>query len=146
MPGQTIGLVGLGNMGVPMARNLAAAGFALVVRDLDPARQERLADELGCAAAGEPADFAGAGVVVTMLPTGADVRDVVLEWGLAGALADRAVVVDMSSSDPIGTRELGAAISPRLALVDAPVSGGVPASVASFRAAAQALAEHDATE
>src|SRR5439155_22946362 len=56
---KTIGFVGLGNMGVPMARNLAAAGFSLVLRDLDPARQEQVAAELAAAAADVPAGFAG---------------------------------------------------------------------------------------
>jgi 3-hydroxyisobutyrate dehydrogenase len=113
-------------MGVPMTRVLAGAGFALVVRDLNPERQERVAGELGCAVGAEPVDFGLVDLVVTMLPTGADVREVVLGWGLAEALAEGTVVVDMSSSDPIGTRELGEALAPRLALVDAPVSGGVP--------------------
>jgi 3-hydroxyisobutyrate dehydrogenase len=64
-----------------------------------------------------------------MLPTGRVVREVLLEWdgGLAAALAPGTVVVDMSSSDPPGTRELGAALAElRVGLVDAPVSGGVP--------------------
>lgn len=67
-----------------------------------------------------------------MLPAGRDVRDVVMGAppganALAAGLARGAVVVDMSSSDPLGTRELGAALAARgIALVDAPVSGLVP--------------------
>jgi 3-hydroxyisobutyrate dehydrogenase len=64
-----------------------------------------------------------------MLPTGHDVRSVMMEWGggLASALRPGAIVVDMSSSDPTGTRELGAALAEHdVSLVDAPVSGGVP--------------------
>jgi len=110
-----------------MTRNLAAAGFELVVRDLDHGRQQSVAHELGCAAAASPDGFAAADVVVTMLPTGADVREVLLGWGLAGALARGTVVVDMSSSDPVGTRELGGVLADHaIPLVDAPVSGGVP--------------------
>jgi len=123
-----IGFVGLGNMGWPMARNLAGAGFELTVRDADPERQERVASELGCAAAETPAAFASVDAVITMLPTGQIVRDVLLGWegGLAAALAPGTVVVDMSSSEPTGTQELGAALAGRgVALVDAPVSGGV---------------------
>ena len=124
---KTIGFVGLGNMGVPMARNLAAAGFSLVLRDLDPARQEQVAAELAAAAADAPAGFAGVEAVITMLPTSREVQDVLLEWGLAEALPAGAVVVDMSSSSPTVTRELGPLLAERgLALVDAPVSGGVP--------------------
>jgi 3-hydroxyisobutyrate dehydrogenase len=114
-------------MGWPMARNLAAAGFPLTARDLDHELQARFAGEHGCVAAGAPSAFAGAEVVVTMLPDDAAVRDVVFGWGLAAALAPGSVVVDMSSSDPRGTQALGAELAARrIALVDAPVSGGVP--------------------
>ena len=112
-----------------MARNLAAAGYDLVVRDADAALQESVASELGAVPAADPAAFRDVGAVVTMLPTGRVVREVLLEWngGLAGALAAGSVVVDMSSSDPPGTRELGTALTALgLVLVDAPVSGGVP--------------------
>jgi 3-hydroxyisobutyrate dehydrogenase len=124
-----VGFVGLGNMGWPMARNLARAGFRLTVRDADDARQQRFADEHAARAADAPAAFREVDAVVTMLPTGGVVREVMLEWrgGLASALARGAIVVDMSSSDPTGTRELGRALAADgVALVDAPVSGGVP--------------------
>jgi 3-hydroxyisobutyrate dehydrogenase len=122
------GFVGLGNMGWPMARNLAAAGYDLVVHDADAALQERFAAEHGGVAASDRTAFADLEAVVTMLPTGGDVHDVLIgEGGLAAALGQGTVVVDMSSSDPPGTRELGAALAGRgIALVDAPVSGGVP--------------------
>jgi len=124
---KTVGFVGLGNMGVPMSRNLAAAGFELVVRDLDAARQHVVAAELGAATADEPAALASADAVVTMLPTSRDVRAVLLDWGLVEALRSGAVVVDMSSSSPTATRELGRILARSgVALVDAPVSGGVP--------------------
>ena len=123
------GFVGLGNMGRPMARNLAAAGYELVVRDADPALQESVSTEIGAVPAADPAAFRDVQAVVTMLPTGQVVREVLLEWdgGLASALAPGSIVIDMSSSDPPGTRELGAALAKLgVALVDAPVSGGVP--------------------
>jgi 3-hydroxyisobutyrate dehydrogenase len=124
-----VGFVGLGNMGWPMARNLARAGFSLAVHDVDGARRKRFADEHGARVADAPSGFHDADVVVTMLPTGRIVREVLLEWrgGLAAALARGAIVVDMSSSDPTGTRELGRSLAADgIALVDAPVSGGVP--------------------
>jgi len=128
-----VGFVGLGNMGWPMAANLARAGYALVVRDLDAARQGSFAAESGCTEAGDPAAFAAVDVLITMLPTGRIVREVLLEWsgGIGPALKRGAVVVDMSSSEPAGTRVLGAELA-RLgvALVDAPVSGGVPRAAA----------------
>lgn len=114
-----VGFVGLGNMGRPMARNLLAAGFELVVRDADPEREA----EFG-GGADSPAAFAGCGVVVTMLPNERIVRDAIVGWGIADALAPEAVVVDMSSSNPTGTKALGHEIP--VSLVDAPVSGGVP--------------------
>jgi 3-hydroxyisobutyrate dehydrogenase len=122
------GFVGLGNMGWPMARNLAAAGYDLLVHDADAAVQERFAREHGCVAASHRAAFGDVGAVVTMLPTGRVVHDVLVgEGGLAPALALGTVVVDMSSSDPPGTRELGTALAEQgIPLVDAPVSGGVP--------------------
>ena len=122
-----VGFVGLGNMGWPMARNLARAGYRLTVRDADGARQLRFAAEHAARAADAPAAFREVDAVVTMLPTGHIVREVMLEWGLAGALARGAIVIDMSSSAPTGTRELGRTLAANgVALVDAPVSGGVP--------------------
>jgi 3-hydroxyisobutyrate dehydrogenase len=129
MSGRTVGFVGLGRMGWPMARNLAQAGFALIVRDADPERQRAFASELGGTAVDTPTGFRQVEAVVTMLPTGQDVREVMLDWegGLASALAPGTVLVDMSSSDPPGTRELGAELAERaVSVVDAPVSGGVP--------------------
>lgn len=124
-----VGFVGLGTMGWPMAHNLAAAGFPLVVRDADPATQERFAAEHpGSVAATAPSDFAGCGVVVTMLPTDAIVRAAIVDWdgGIAAHLASGAVVLDMSSSNPTGTRALAEELAPRgIAVVDAPVSGAV---------------------
>jgi 3-hydroxyisobutyrate dehydrogenase len=127
--GRAVGFVGLGRMGWPMARNLARAGFDVTVRDADPERQQRFASEFGVMAVDDPAGFGSVEAVITMLPTGRDVRGLMLDWegGLAGALAPGTVLVDMSSSDPPGTRELGAALAEHgVGLVDAPVSGGVP--------------------
>jgi 3-hydroxyisobutyrate dehydrogenase len=120
-----VGVVGLGTMGAPMARNLAGAGYALTLRDADAGMQASLAGELAGAEAAEPSAFAEVQAVVLMLPTGAIVREVLLGWGLADALPAGAVAVDMSSSVPTGTRELGAELLAHgVALVDAPVSGG----------------------
>ena len=128
----SVGFVGIGRMGWPMARNVAAAGFPTWVYDAEPARAARFAAECGGHAADSlEALGAAADLVVTMLPTGKDVRTVVLggdgvdaRGGLASTLRRGAVIVDMSSSDPLGTRELGAALRERgIALIDAPVSG-----------------------
>ena len=126
--GETVGFVGLGRMGWPMATNLARAGYQLVVRDADRDVELRFADELGAGASGREATaFATTGVLITMLPDGRVVQDAMLGDGIADALPGGAVVVDMSSSSPQDTRELGRELERRaIALVDAPVSGGVP--------------------
>ena len=98
-----VGFIGLGNMGGPMTRNLAAAGFPLTVRDANDELQERIASELGAAAAGSPADFAVVDVVVTMLPDDKVVSAALFDGGIADALRPGTIVVDMSSSNPNGT-------------------------------------------
>jgi len=123
---ETVGFIGLGRMGWPMATNLAVAGYELIVRDADRDVEVRFADQTGAVAAREASAFAAAGVVITMLPDGRIVQDAVLGDGIADALAGGSVVVDMSSSSPRDTRELGRELVERsVALVDAPVSGGV---------------------
>ncbi len=129
MAEQSIGFVGVGTMGWPMAQNLAAAGYRLTVRDANAEQQSRFVAEHDGTPADRAAAFANVDTVVTMLPTGVIVRDVMLEWdgGIASALEPGSVVIDMSSSDPLGTRQLGAALGERgVALVDAPVSGALP--------------------
>lgn len=123
-----VGFVGVGTMGKRMAANLANAGFALVIRDADAAAQGQFIATHGGEPATGPQSFAHTGVVVTMLPDGAAVREAVLGWegGIAAALPPGAVVLDMSSSDPVGTTALGRDLAPLgIRLVDAPVSGGI---------------------
>jgi 3-hydroxyisobutyrate dehydrogenase len=118
-----VGFVGLGHVGWPMAANICAAGYELVVHDADRTRGKRFAAEHGCSHADEPAGLSQAGAIVTMLPNGSVVRDVVLHSGLADELSTGTLVVDTSSSDPLGTRELGAELERRdVRLVDAGVS------------------------
>lgn len=125
---ERIGFVGLGNMGVPMSARLARAGVRLTVFDIDPARSAAQAAATGARAAADLAALgAAADIVVTMLPTGAIVRQVLLDGGLAAALAPGALVIDMSSSEPEGSVALAAALAARgIGFVDAPVSGAVP--------------------
>jgi 3-hydroxyisobutyrate dehydrogenase len=124
----SIGFVGLGNMGWPMAANLHAAGFFLVVRDADASRQDGFAAaHPGTVAAAAPDDFADADVVVTMLPDGAIVADAIGGWGIGAALRPGALLIEMSSADPADTLRLAAALAAGgVRVVDAPVSGGVP--------------------
>ncbi|MGW6172489.1 NAD(P)-dependent oxidoreductase [Arthrobacter sp. NPDC055138] len=124
----TVGFIGLGNMGAPMVRNLAKAGYDVVLYDANHAVRDSVAVETGSIAAATPADFARAEVVVTMLPTSKIVAAALFDWddGISGHLPAGAVVVDMSSSDPTETVLLGDRLAEvGVSLVDAPVSGGV---------------------
>lgn len=119
-----IAFIGLGAMGRPMAQWLLSKGFDLSVSDVNPA----LSDMFGSAWAESPAAAAqGADVVLTMLPNGKIVRDVLLgSGGVAGMLSKGAIVIDTSSSDAADTAALGEELAPLgIALIDAPVSGGV---------------------
>lgn len=123
--GAPVGFVGLGQQGAPMAANLVAAGYHLVVRDLDPERERRFAERHGAVACdGDVAKLAPVEVLITMLPNGLAVRDALLgEDGIAAHLRPGTIVVDTSSSDPYGTRALGAELaSAGLVLLDSPVT------------------------
>lgn len=123
-----IGFVGLGAMGRPMATRIAGAGHLPVVFDVDAAAAQRLATEANVRIAKDREDFRETDIVVTMLPTSAIVREALLgAGGIAAVLRSGALIIDMSSSEPEDTRKLGAELAGKgIALVDAPVSGGVP--------------------
>ncbi len=125
-----IGFIGIGNMGWPMAGHIRAAGYPLTVYDLDREKCARFAREHNCACAQNLAEIAENEIIITMLPTGQIVRNVLLLDGsgaLAAGLKIGTIVVDMSSSEPMGTRELGKVLkSSGVTLLDAPVSGAVP--------------------
>jgi 3-hydroxyisobutyrate dehydrogenase len=126
----TVGFIGLGTMGWPMAANIARAGHHVVGLDTDMARARAWASEHGGTAADGPQAFAGVPIVVTMLPNGKVVRNAVLDGGVADALPDGAVVVDMSSSEPWETLSLGPELAQRgVALLDAPVSGALTRAI-----------------
>jgi len=132
LPPERIGFVGLGNMGAPMARHLAAAGYHVVAADANPAALERFVGSVGCERAPSLGELGrSCRLVIAMLPDGAAVRQVLLAHdGVAAGLSPGSVVLDMSSSEPVGTRELGRKLSDHgIALVDAPVSGGVKRAV-----------------
>lgn len=130
----TVAFVGLGRMGEPMVGNLRKGGLPVRVFDANAELAKQVAERHGATACGDWAELArGTDIVITMLPTGAVVREVLLnaQGGLAAYLARDTVVVDMSSSEPMGTRTLGSELAALgLELVDAPVSGGVPGAVA----------------
>jgi 3-hydroxyisobutyrate dehydrogenase len=126
-PSRTIGFVGLGNMGEPMVRRLAAAGHTVRAFDVAKHARDRLADAAGVTITKTAADVAlGADIVILMLPDSNVVEHVLLTDGLLDRVTPPTVVVDMSSSEPARTKALAErAAQSGLTLIDAPVSGGV---------------------
>lgn len=119
----SIGFIGLGRMGRPMASNLHNKGFALVVHDIDPAGMRQLV-ELGATEAASPAEVARqCDVVFTMLPGSPEVEATVL--GKEGLIANGRpglLIVDMSTVDPRTTDRLSqASRQAGMSVVDAPV-------------------------
>jgi 3-hydroxyisobutyrate dehydrogenase len=125
-PIRRIGFVGIGNMGWPMAANLVKAGFDVTVADAVDGRAAQFARDVGGHAAGDAAGAArDADAVVTILPTSRHVAEVV---GIVRpVLARGSLVIEMSSGVPATTRQLAASLAKAgVAMVDCPVSGGVP--------------------
>ena len=123
----TIGFIGLGNMGAPMAANLVKAGHAVTGYDLNPTALEALAKAGGKIAKSAADAVAGAAVVITMLPAGEHVREVYLnQGGLIEATKDvKPLLIDCSTIDVESARTVTAtAETAGLAMLDAPVSGG----------------------
>lgn len=120
-----IGFIGLGNMGGPMARNLVRAGHAVQGFDLNEEAMN-FAAQAGVKAAGSLKAAAGAvDVVFTMLPVGANVREVMLHDGVLAAAAPGTVIVDSSTIDVATAQEVHqAAAEAGFEALDAPVSGG----------------------
>lgn len=128
-----IGFIGLGNMGLPMARNLVKAGHQVAGFDVVPA---------ACKAAGEagiqvaqaaPGVLDGAETVVTMLPAGQHVRSVYLgPEGLLARAGKGTLFIDCSTIDVASSREVhSVAAEQGLPMLDAPVSGGVAGAAAA---------------
>jgi 3-hydroxyisobutyrate dehydrogenase len=122
-----IGFIGLGNMGLPMTKNLLKAGHTVRGRDVSRAQTEALAAAGGVAADSVQAAVLGADVVITMLPAGEQVRDVYLGAnGVLASAAPGALLIDCSTIDVETARAVAGAAEERgLAMLDAPVSGGV---------------------
>ncbi|WP_428409811.1 3-hydroxyisobutyrate dehydrogenase [Hyphococcus sp.] len=125
-----IGFIGLGNMGGPMAANLAKAGFDVTATDLSIGAVDR-AVEAGCKRGDTVASTVkDADVVISMLPAGAHVRSVYTEsYGVIANAKKGALFIDSSTIDIDSARAVNAAATDKdFAMVDAPVSGGVAAA------------------
>lgn len=122
----SIGFIGLGVMGRPMAANLLEAGHDLVVYNPSPAAVEELVGR-GAKAAGNPAEVAGqAEVVMIMVPDSPQVEEVMLgEDGVLSTAADGQLVIDLSSIAPASAASIAEQARERgVRFLDAPVSGG----------------------
>ena len=124
----SIGFIGLGNMGGGMAANLVKAGYAVTAFDLSEAALAR-AEAAGCTCAASAAEAVqGVTIVVTMLPAGKHVRAVYGEQ-LLGAVGPDTLLIDCSTIDVASARAVIEQAAERgLAMVDAPVSGGIAAA------------------
>ena len=123
-------MIGLGIMGRPMAKNMLKAGYALMVNDLN---REAVEDVVSCGAVaatnqeiGESCD-----VVMTMLPNSPHVKAVMLgEDGVAAHMKPGQVFIDMSSINPVASKEIASELAKRgVEMLDAPVSGGEPKAI-----------------
>ena len=123
----TIGFIGLGNMGAPMAANLLKAGHQVVGFDVVASARDALAQK-GGRIAGSAREAAAAGeIVITMLPAGPQVREVYLgPDGVIARAKPNALLIDCSTIDVETARAVAAtAGESQLVMLDAPVSGGV---------------------
>ncbi len=124
-----IGFIGLGIMGRPMAKNLLKAGYDLTVSSHNRAAQEL--EEAGARKASNEEIGRNCDLVLTMLPDSPQVKDVMLgEKGVGSFMKPGSVFIDMSSINPVASKEIAAALSARgIEMLDAPVSGGEPKAV-----------------
>lgn len=124
-----IGLIGLGIMGKPMAKNLLKAGYDLTVSNYNKAADELVA--CGAKKAGNDEIGESCDVVLTMLPNSPQVKDVMLgEDGVAAHMKPGSVFIDMSSINPVASKEIAAVLAEKnIEMLDAPVSGGEPKAI-----------------
>jgi 3-hydroxyisobutyrate dehydrogenase-like beta-hydroxyacid dehydrogenase len=122
-----LGLVGLGNIGEPVCRQLLAAGYTVLIHDADPDAAAKLEDTAAEPAKNLRALASEADVVLLSLPNSDVVEEVVLgEGGLIEGLWSSKVLIDTSSSKPSSTRGIAAKLAEvGVEMLDAPVSGGV---------------------
>jgi 3-hydroxyisobutyrate dehydrogenase len=122
-----VAFIGIGNMGLPMAANLVRGGHEVRVYDIDIGKASQVAAQIGARALPSLDEISTVEAVVAMLPDGKVVRTVALgNGGIASFARPGTLLIDMSSSQPLLTRETGAALAARqIVMIDAPVSGGV---------------------
>ena len=123
-----IGWIGLGIMGKPMAKNLLKAGYELWVNNRSQGPMEELA-ACGAHAATRKELAENAEVIITMLPNGPQVRDVIL-GDVIKDMRPGQIFIDCSSISPVVSKEIAAALAEKgVEMLDAPVSGGEPKAI-----------------
>jgi len=129
---EKIGFIGLGAMGSPMSQNLIKKGYQLAVCDLVAERVETL-EILGAQAVETPRDVAEkSDVIITIVQSSPQVREAILgENGVIEGVREGQIVIDMSTIDPVTTKEVAEILSGRgVKMLDCPVARGVPAAKA----------------
>lgn len=126
-----IGFIGLGIMGKPMAKNLLKAGYDVVVSDLKKESVDEVVAAGGHQAANNKELAGQSDVVITMLPNSPQVKAVVLgEDGIIGTMKAGSTLIDMSSINPMASKEIAEALAKKgVRMLDAPVSGGEPKAI-----------------
>ena len=125
-----IGLIGLGIMGKPMAKNMLKAGYDLTVNDLNEAAVKEVV-AAGAKHADNRTIGASCDIVMTMLPNSPQVKAVMLgEAGVAQVMQPGATFIDMSSINPMASKEIAQVLEgKKIEMLDAPVSGGEPKAI-----------------
>lgn len=125
-----IGFIGLGIMGKPMAKNLLKAGYTLLVNTHKQATMDEMA-AVGAVLATQQEIGEKCDIVMTMLPNSPQVKEVMLgENGVAAHMKPSSIFVDMSSINPIASKEIAAELAKHgVDMLDAPVSGGEPKAI-----------------
>ncbi|MGB0844199.1 MAG: 3-hydroxyisobutyrate dehydrogenase [Alphaproteobacteria bacterium] len=120
----SIGFIGIGNMGGPMAQNLLKAGHEVTVFDLSVDAMNKLVPDGAIVSSSVLEAAAGKDVVISMLPAGAHVKSVYLD-NLKGHLKPSCLVIDCSTIDVSSARDVNSKLADQgIQMVDAPVSGG----------------------
>jgi 3-hydroxyisobutyrate dehydrogenase-like beta-hydroxyacid dehydrogenase len=128
-PIRRIAFLGMGIMGAPLARNVAAAGFEVTVWNRTRERAEELASEAPVKVAGSPAEASAASeATITMVVDSPQVEEVLFgEDGAAEGMGDGHLAIDMSTIAPTAARAIGERLAERaVAFLDAPVTGSRP--------------------
>jgi len=128
---ETIGFIGIGIMGKPMASNLIREGYEVMVYDIDKATLESLKKEgaVVCKSISEVSEKAP--IIITMLPNSPESEEVIIgEKGIIKFAKRGVIVIDMSSIDPTVSIKIGKELASRgIEFLDAPVSGGEPKAI-----------------